>query len=109
MTENDPQISFPVSAIRNLSGLKSPAWDDLIESLIEKKPEDPDVIGFALMMTRQCACHSCSSDSFRMLKGCDECGKQAIRRNKTTDEVLISTHTGCVKEISTIIKERNDE
>jgi hypothetical protein len=109
MTVNRTQISFPVSAIKQLKGMRSIAWDRFLDKIIPLDSDDPEVIGFVLMMTRQCNCTTCNSDSFRMLKGCEECGKQAIRRIKFNDDELISFHINCVKEIEIRQKENGNE
>ena len=109
MSVNNPQILFPVSAIKQLKGVRSPAWDGLIERIVQLNPDNQEVIGFVLMMTRQCSCITCNSDSFRMLKGCEECGKQAIRRNKCNDDAFISNHADCVTEIEIKQKENGND
>jgi hypothetical protein len=109
MSLNSTQISFPISAIKQLRGVRTPAWDRYIDRIIQLNPDNLEVIGFVLMMTRQCSCANCNSDSFKMLKGCDDCGKQAIRRNKCNDDALFSTHENCVKEIEIKLEENGNE
>lgn len=109
MSVNNTQISFPISAIKQLRGMRTSAWEGYIERIVQLNPENLEVIGFVLMMTRQCGCTTCNSDSYRMLKGCAECGKQAIRHSKSTDDELISTHGDCIKEIELKLKENGNE
>jgi hypothetical protein len=103
------QISFPVSAIKELRGIRTHAWDGFIDQIIQLDPGNSEVIGLVLLMTRLCGCTTCNSDSFRMLKGCEECGKQAMRRIKSQDDELFSTHDNCVKEIEIRLKENDNE
>jgi hypothetical protein len=109
MSINNQQILFPVSAIKCLRGLRSSAWDGLIDEMITLDPQDPEVAAFLLMMARQCSCATCNSDAFRMLKGCEECGKQAIQRNKSSDELLIANHAACLEKIKGHTRERTNE
>jgi len=99
MGNNDTQIMFPIHAMQNLHGMRGKLWDELLDSTTELSPISCEVIGFVLMMTMQCGCTTCNSDSFRAMKGCIECSQQAIKRYKGDDGKLVALHANYVKNV----------
>jgi len=107
MGNNATQIMFPLHAVQFLQGMRGDLWDDLLMSLKDLSPLSCEVSGFILMMTRQCGCSTCNSDSFRAMKGCIECSRQAIKRYKGDDDSLMAIHHKCISEMEKKQHEKN--
>lgn len=87
--QNDTEMLFPPRVIPMLSRLRGPEWRILIDRLADLPQNDPDVLGFILMMVRLGGCMTCHADSYRAMRGCTFCAQQAISRFKGSDRDLI--------------------
>jgi hypothetical protein len=86
---NDAEVLFPVRVIAALRDLRSARWQQLVEHVIARPENDPDVLAFVLMMIRLDGCLTCHPDSFRALNGCTLCARQCVNRFKGTDDDLL--------------------
>src|SRR5258708_4387990 len=80
---------FPSRVIPSLRNLRGSEWRSFVERISARPESDPDVLAFSLMMIRLNGCMTCTSDSYRALKGCTQCAQNAIARFKGTDSELI--------------------
>jgi hypothetical protein len=80
---------FPSRVIPALRDLRGADWKAFIERVSTCPESDPDVLAFGLMMIRLNGCMTCTSDSYRALKGCTHCAQHTISRFKGTDSDLI--------------------
>ncbi len=88
--QKDAEMLFPARVIPALRDLRGYEWQQLVDQ-VSVQPEDaPDVLAFSLMIIRLNNCMSCTSDSFRALKGCTQCAQHTVARFKGTDEELIA-------------------
>jgi len=85
MYNSDTELLFPSRVIPSLSGMRSEAWQALINRVYALPPDDPDHLAFVLMMVRLGGCISCNADSFRAMRGCTQCARQTIRRYHGSD------------------------
>ncbi len=100
MNNNETELLFPSRVISELKTERGKSWQDLVKDVLEKNSEDPEYLGFVLMMAKLNGCNSCSSDSFRAMRGCTQCSLQNIRRFKADDNKLIKLHEKASKEIN---------
>lgn len=99
-------LLFPSRAIEYLQDLRSERWKNLVKSLIDLEPTNPDRIAFVLMMVRIGGCTSCQSDSFRAMRGCIVCSSTTIKRFKGNDQTLIELYKEAKKDV---VKYMNEE
>lgn len=74
-------------------------WKDLIAKIMSKDSGDIEHLAFVLMMVKLNGCNSCSSDSFRAMRGCTQCSLQNIRRYKENDKELIELYEKALIEL----------
>ena len=90
MYQNDAEVLFPPRVIASLRFLRGDAWRRLVEHVMVRPENDPDVLAFTLMMIRIDGCLTCHADSYRALRGCTACARQSINRFKGTDDDLVA-------------------
>ena len=105
MQGNGIDLLFPSKAIDNLRNLRGGQWDQLVCSLVNLQPTSPEVIAFVLMMVRIGGCTSCQSDSFRAMRGCNQCSSTTIKRYKENDQTLIELYIEAKKDVVKYINE----
>ena len=99
MYNNDTELLFPSRVIPALDKERGKAWKDLIARIVSKDSGDIEHLAFVLMMAKLNGCNSCSSDSFRAMRGCTQCSLQNIRRYKEDDKELIDLYEKALIEI----------
>jgi hypothetical protein len=72
-----------------LRDLRGPDWNELVDRVIAAGESHPDTLAFGLMMIRLDGCMTCHADSYRAMRGCSICARQAVARFKGTDRDLI--------------------
>jgi hypothetical protein len=83
------EILFPPRLIPSLRDLRGPEWAELI-GRVSKLPEThPDVLAFCLMMIELDGCLNCYAGSYKFMRGCTACARQAIAQYKGTDADLL--------------------
>jgi hypothetical protein len=104
MVNNDTELLFPSRVISALESERGKEWQDLVTEIMSKDPGDSEYLAFVLMMAELNGCGSCSSDSFRAMRGCTQCALQNIRRFKADDSKLIKLYEKSSKEINNKLK-----
>jgi hypothetical protein len=99
MYHEDTEMLFPMRVVSALGELRGPRWKRLVERILTLEEDDSDALAFGLMMVRLSGCLSCQADSFRALRGCTACGRQAIMRFRGTDLELIRNYEKARKEV----------
>ncbi len=99
MYNSDTEILFPPRVIPSLRNLRGAIWHDFVDGLLEKDPLDPERCAFVLFMIRLSGCVSCSADSYRAMRGCTECARQAVRRFQGSDLELLDLFVDARQEI----------
>lgn len=86
-TNND--ILFPHSAIATLRDQRGPEWAALIDDVLQLPETHERTLALMLTMIRLNGCNGCETDSFRAMRGCDNCAMQTLKRYKPKDEKLL--------------------
>lgn len=87
--QNDAEVLFPARVVVTLRHLRGEKWRHLVEQVMVRPENDPDMLAFGLVMIRIDGCLSCHSDSYRAMRGCTLCAQQSISRFKGSDDDLI--------------------
>jgi hypothetical protein len=104
MYHEDTEMLFPMRVASTLGELRGVGWKRLVERVLTLEEDNPDALAFGLMMVRLSGCLSCQADSFRALRGCTACGRQAIMRYRGTDQELLRTYEKARKEVQVYLE-----
>jgi hypothetical protein len=107
MYHEDTEMLFPMRVIPALGDLRGNPWKRLVERVGGLEEDDPDALAFGLMMVRMSGCLSCQADSFRALRGCTVCARQAIMRFRGSDQDLIRSYDRSRKEVQVYLDREN--
>jgi hypothetical protein len=99
MYHEDAEMLFPMRVVPSLGDLRGGSWKRLVERVTDLEEDDPDALAFGLMMIRISGCLNCQADSFRALRGCTACARQAILRYRGNDQELNRLYDKARKEI----------
>lgn len=99
MYNSDTDILFPPRVIPSLRNLRGAVWEGLVDGLLDKNSLDPERCAFVLLMIRLCGCISCRADSYRAMRGCTECAKQAVRHSQGSDIDLLDLYMVASQDI----------
>ncbi len=99
MYHEDAEMLFPMRVVPSLGDLRGVSWKRLVARISELEEDDPDALAFGLMMIRLSGCLNCQADSFRALRGCTACARQAILRYRGNDQELLRAYEKARKEI----------
>jgi hypothetical protein len=99
MYNSDTELLFPIRVISTLASLRGDSWRELVTRVTSAQADPTDQEAFVLMMVRLGGCITCSSDSFRAMRGCTQCAWQTIRRYRGTDQVLLDQFEQARREI----------
>jgi hypothetical protein len=103
MYHEDAEMLFPMRVVPSLGDLRGVAWKRLVARIAVLEEDDPDALAFGLVMIRLSGCLNCQADSFRALRGCTACARQAILRYRGTDQDLVRQYEKARKEIQTYL------
>jgi hypothetical protein len=95
----DNEIMFPHHLIPMLRRLRGPAWDDLIDRVMQGDAHHDEPIALILMLVRLNGCIACETDSYRAMKGCAACAAQTLRRYKGSDDELLALFETALSEV----------
>ena len=87
--QEDAEVLFPARVVSTLRHLRGEKWRQLVEHVMARPENDPDLLAFGLVMIRIDGCLSCHADSYRAMRGCTLCAQQSISRYKGSDDDLI--------------------
>jgi hypothetical protein len=99
MYNSDTELLFPIRVISTLGALRGEPWRELVARVSSPHAESSAQLAFVLMMVRLGGCITCSSDSFRAMRGCTQCAWQTIRRYRGTDQALLDQFEQAQREI----------
>lgn len=109
MYHEDTEMLFPMRAVSALGDLRGLPWKSLVERVLSLEEDAPDALAFGLMMVRLSGCLSCQADSFRALRGCTACARQAIMRYRGTDQELARQYEQSRKEVRAYLEKQDHE
>jgi hypothetical protein len=107
MYHEDAEMMFPMRVVPSLGDLRGAEWKRLVARIAALEEDDVDALAFGLMMIRLGGCLNCQADSFRALRGCTACARQAILRYRGTDHELVRLYEKARKEIQAYLVERH--
>ncbi|NLS78204.1 MAG: hypothetical protein GXY76_13190 [Chloroflexi bacterium] len=82
------ELLFPHRYASALKGLRTARWEKLVQTICELPEDDPDSLGFCLLLVDLCGCLSCDLNSYKASIGCKACARRAITAFKGTDVAL---------------------
>jgi hypothetical protein len=106
MLNTDTELLFPMRVIPFLVDLRGEDFQELVRSLSNGERTQNEIIAFSLMMVRMAGCGGCNADSFRAMRGCTQCARLTVKRNKNNDKDLLKSFTECKKEIDEYMTKR---
>jgi hypothetical protein len=99
MYHEDTEMLFPMRVVSSLADLRGVSWKRLVARIGELEEDEPDALAFGLLMIRLSGCVTCQADSFRALRGCTACARQAILRFRGSDQDITRQYEKSRKEI----------
>ena len=93
------ELFFPPELIGGLKDLRDTEWKELVERVATLSHTHPDSLAFALMVIKLSGCLSCGPGSFRHMKGCLSCARQAIGAYKGSDGQLLEMFEEARQEV----------
>jgi hypothetical protein len=103
MYNSDTEVLFPPRVIPLLREHHGEQWGNLIDRVRSADSTPAERYAFELMMVRLCGCVGCDADSFRAMRGCTQCARQAVRRFRGSDQDIIDQFWQVKKEIDAYI------
>jgi hypothetical protein len=116
MANPDTEFLFPPRVIPTLRALRGERWQALVDRVVQAEPADaeeqittaeppsPDRLAFVLLMVRLAGCTTCHASSFRALRGCTQCARQAVRRYREDDQKLEEQYLIAREEVEAYLK-----
>ncbi len=93
------ELLFPSYVIPLVRGARGPAWQALVDRVLELPETHPEALAFSLMMIRLDGCMACETDSYRAMRGCALCAAQMLRRYDGTDEDLLASYDRALADV----------
>jgi hypothetical protein len=101
MYNSDTELIFPLRAISALRDLRGETWQALVDYIQSPDASAAENAAFVLLVVRTSGCVACNADSFRAMRGCTQCARQAIKRFRGSDSDLITLYNQYVQEVKT--------
>lgn len=107
MYNSDTELYFPLRCIPALGSGRGDDWQVFIDGLTVPEENRMERIALVYLMVKLCGCGACNADSFRAMKGCVQCARQAIKRFRGSDADLIHQHSNLQKEVEEFLLKVN--
>lgn len=107
MFNQDTEVLFPTRVIPTLRTLHGPDWAQLIDRLQAEDCPAEERFAFVLMMVKMCGCVGCNADSFRAMRGCTQCARQTVKRNRGGDRDLLEQYHGMQREVDAYLQKNS--
>ena len=99
MYHEDTEMLFPLRAVPALADLRGAPWKRLVDKIAALPEDEPEALAFGLMIVRLSGCLTCQADSFRALRGCTACARQAAMRYRGSDQDILKLYEKAQKDI----------
>lgn len=109
MYNPDTEILFPLRVLPSLRSIHGEEWQRLVDQILANDCPIKERYTFALMMVKMCGCVGCNADSFRAMRGCSQCARQTVRRNRSSDQELTDQYRLIHKEVIAYMKKMENE
>lgn len=106
MFNSDTELLFPIRVIPSLRNMRGVEWQELIDRLSAPDADQVEQIAFTALIAKLGGCNGCNADSFRAMRGCTQCAKLTIRRNKQTDQELVELFNMAFKDVKEFMLKR---
>ena len=93
------ELMFPPAVIPQLRDQRGPEWQKLVDHVQTLADDHPEMLAFVLLMIRLDGCAECETDSYRAMRGCNNCAIQTLRRLKLTDRDLLKQYKSALKDV----------
>ena len=107
MYNTDTELLFPSRIIPDLRALRKEKWCELVDRISATEQTSVEHAAFVLMMVRMSGCMTCNADSYRAMRGCTQCARQAIKRFRGDDQHLVHQFNLARQEIETNLVKLN--
>lgn len=101
------ELLFPHYVIPLLRGARGPAWQALVDRVLELPETHPEALAFSLTMIRLDGCMACETDSYRAMRGCALCAAQTLRRFDGSDEDLLASYEQALADVQAFLVEED--
>lgn len=108
MINNDTELLFPLRVIPALQNMRGVEWQQLIERVLSPEAEEIEQIAFTAIAAKLCGCSACNADSFRAMKGCTQCARLTIKRNRLPDQDLVELYQSALEDVRVFIQKREN-
>ncbi|HEY43097.1 MAG TPA: hypothetical protein G4O11_03860 [Anaerolineae bacterium] len=95
----DNELLFPPYVVPRLRNSRGETWQKLVDRVVLLPQDDPESLGFSLLMIHLNGCLRCETDSYRAMRGCTACARQTLRRYKEPDQELVERYELALEEI----------
>ncbi len=102
-------LVFPPRAIPALKDLRGPAWQALVQKVLQTPDESPERLAFMLMMARLTHCDTCNLDTYRATRGCERCAVLAVKRFRGEDQTLLARYEQAMHDILQFLRGETHE
>lgn len=93
------ELMFPPELISQLRDMRGPDWQCLVDRIAVLPDTHEEKLAFVLMMIQLNGCLECETDSFRAMRGCDQCAIQTLRRYKGPDADLLKIYQQALAQV----------
>ena len=100
------ELMFPPTVIPHLRDQRGPEWQKLVDRVLSLEEDHPEMLAFVLMMIRLDGCMECETDSYRAMRGCNNCAIQTLRRTKASDRELMKQYKAALKDVEVFMTAR---
>ncbi|MFQ5410246.1 MAG: hypothetical protein ACE5FI_17685 [Anaerolineales bacterium] len=94
------QLLFPSEAISIVQESRGPEWASLVKRVKNLPELHPEKLSFCLTMIRFNGCLDCETDSYRAMRGCDQCSLQTLRRYHGPDCDLFDIYERASQDVA---------
>jgi hypothetical protein len=100
----EQKLLFPLEILPELINERSVDWQRFLAEFSSKRESLIPSTAMIVLLSRMIGCTGCEADSFRALRGCVPCAKQALKRNRESDTAIVALFRDTEKEIKRFIK-----
>ena len=104
MYSHNTELLFPPKIIPSLKGLRGNYWNKLIDQIDQESNSELNQMAFVLFMVRLNGCMSCSSDSYKAMRGCYRCASLSIQRFPGSESELMEQFQNALIDIKNFIE-----
>jgi hypothetical protein len=102
---SDTEIIFPMRVASQLRSARGYSWQRLVDQVLRSEEGSQERLAFSLLFVRLSGCLTCHADSYRAMRGCTLCAKQAVRRFRGNDSELIALYRCAQEEVERLQNE----